>query len=169
MIDRGNVSLPDEDESSRFFLLTSRFLESHGFIHYEVSNFAVSREFFCRHNQKYWRHVPYLGLGPAAHSFDGSRRWWNHRSVERYCDAIEAGVRPVAGEETLSPEQLELERMYLGLRTRQGITLQDLPESALPIVEELKRSRLIRITGNRLRPSRRGYLVADSLPVLLSR
>ena len=94
MIGRNEASLPGEEEARAFFLLTSRFVEAHGFIHYEVSNFAASRSFFCRHNQKYWSHVPYLGLGPAAHSFDGVQRWWNYRSLERYCRG------PRQGEET---------------------------------------------------------------------
>jgi oxygen-independent coproporphyrinogen-3 oxidase len=169
MIGRNEASLPGEEEERAFFLLTSRFLEAHGFIHYEVSNFAASRRFFCRHNQKYWTHVPYLGLGPAAHSFDGVQRWWNHRSLKRYVEALAMGGKPIAGRELLSDEQFELERLYLGLRTRRGVRLPDLPETALPLVEELRKARLVRVRGNRLYPSRRGYLVADSLPVLLSR
>jgi oxygen-independent coproporphyrinogen-3 oxidase len=169
MIGRNEASLPGEEEGRAFFLLTSRFLEDRGFVHYEVSNFAASRRFFCRHNGKYWSHVPYLGLGPAAHSFDGLQRWWNHRSLKRYVEALARGRKPVAGSELLSEEQLELERLSLGLRTRRGIRLPDLPETALPLVHELRKARLVRVRGNRLSLSRRGYLVADSLPVLLSR
>jgi oxygen-independent coproporphyrinogen-3 oxidase len=168
MAGAGQILLPDEDEAADLFLLTSRFLEAHGFIHYEVSNFAASRRLFCRHNQKYWSHADYLGLGPAAHSFDGTGRWWNYRSLERYCEALKRGMRPVEGEEVLSPEQRELERLYLGLRTRRGISLPSLRKGSLPVVRELKRAGLVTIRGGRLRPSRRGYLVADSLPLLLS-
>jgi oxygen-independent coproporphyrinogen-3 oxidase len=169
MVGTGRILLPDEEETADLFLLTSRFLEAHGFTHYEVSNFAASRRLFCRHNQKYWRHVDYLGLGPAAHSFDGTGRWWNYRSLERYCKALKRGMRPVEGEEVLSPEQRELERLYLGLRTRRGISLPDLRKESLPVVRELKRAGLVTIRGGRLCPSPRGYLVADSLPLLLSR
>jgi oxygen-independent coproporphyrinogen-3 oxidase len=168
MVGTGRILLPNDEEAADLFLMTSRFLESHGFTHYEVSNFAASRKFFCRHNQKYWNHADYLGLGPAAHSFDGTRRWWNYRSLERYCKALTRGVRPVEGEEVLSPEQRELERLYLGLRTRRGVDLLDVREESLPAVRELKAAGLVTIRGGRLRPSRRGYLVADSLPLLLS-
>lgn len=82
-VSRGEVRMPEGEQERALFLLTSRFLQEHGFVHYEVSNFAVSSDFFCRHNRKYWRHVPYLGLGPAAHSFDGGQRWWDHKTVER--------------------------------------------------------------------------------------
>jgi len=146
----------------------SRFLEAHGFIHYEVSNFAASGGFTCRHNEKYWCHVPYLGLGPSAHSFDGGQRWWNHRSVEQYCAALDKGEAPVEDRELLSADQLELERCYLGMRTRHGVALADLPERSMPMVRQLRKARLVRINGDRLIPSTRGFLVADSLPVLLS-
>ena len=168
MVGTGRILLPGEEEAADLFLMTSRFLEAHGFTHYEVSNFAASRRLFCRHNQKYWNHVDYLGLGPAAHSFDGAGRWWNYRSLERYCEALSRGMRPVEGEEMLSPEQRELERLYLGLRTRRGVSLPSLREESLPAVRELKRAGLVTVRGGRLCPSRRGYLVADSLPVLLS-
>ena len=87
---------------------------------------------------------------------------------ERYCEALNRGMRPVEGEEVLSPEQRELERLYLGLRTRRGLSLPSLRKESLPVVRELKRAGLVTIRGDRLCPSRRGYLVADSLPVLLS-
>ncbi len=168
MVETGRILLPDEEAGRGFFLMTSRFLEAHGFTHYEVSNFAGSERLYCRHNQKYWTHVEYLGLGPAAHSFDGTRRWWNYRSLQRYREALNRGMRPVEGEELLSPEQLELERIYLGLRTRRGLSLPSLRKESLPAVRELKRAGLVTIRGDRLCPSRLGYLVADSLPVLLS-
>jgi len=167
MVSGGGLVLPGEKEARKFFLTTSRFLESAGFIHYEVSNFAASRERLCRHNEKYWRRVPYLGLGPSAHSFDGLTRWWNHRSLRRYLAAAVRGKRPVAGHETLSEEQTELEMLYLGLRTRRGIKLADLGARALPALSELRRARLVRVRGDRVAPSRLGYLVADSLPALL--
>ncbi len=168
MVDTGRILLPGEEAERDFFLATSLFLEAHGFTHYEVSNFAGPGRLYCRHNQKYWTHVEYLGLGPAAHSFDGTGRWWNYRSLQRYCDALTRGMRPVEGEELLTPEQLELESLYLGLRTKRGVRLPSLRKESLPVVRELKRAGLVTIRAGRLCPSRLGYLVADSLPLLLS-
>ncbi|MBN2417833.1 MAG: radical SAM family heme chaperone HemW, partial [Deltaproteobacteria bacterium] len=74
---RGELKELSEDTASRFFIETSAFLEQQGFLHYEVSNFAKRPELRSRHNMKYWKRVPYLGLGPSAHSFDGEKRWWN--------------------------------------------------------------------------------------------
>jgi oxygen-independent coproporphyrinogen-3 oxidase len=103
-----------KSKQKKIFLSTSRFLREQGFIHYEVSNFACSRKFRSRHNLKYWRHTPYLGLGPAAHSFDNNRRWWNVRSVNQYCASLEKNKKPVEETELLSPEQLDLERLLPG-------------------------------------------------------
>lgn len=164
----GKVALPGEERERSLFLATSRYLEERGFVHYEVSNFAASEDLPCRHNEKYWTHVPYLGLGPSAHSFDGSRRWWNHRSLRDYCIALARGEAPVEDSEKLTPDQIGLERCYLGLRTRRGVALADLPDRSMPMVRQLRKARLVRVRGNRLVPSNRGFLVADSLPVLLS-
>ena len=95
--------------SYRFFSTTSAFLEDNGYVHYEVSNFARAESLVSRHNHKYWDHTPYLGLGPAAHSFRGNRRWWNHRNLQRYIGDLHAGRTPVDGREDLSQEQLRME------------------------------------------------------------
>jgi oxygen-independent coproporphyrinogen-3 oxidase len=168
MVAGGTLRLPGDRKARDLFLLTSHFLESHGFIHYEVSNFAVSRRKVCRHNEKYWQHTPYLGLGPSAHSFDGSRRWWNVRSVDRYCQLLDARLSSVEETESLSAEQLDLERLYLGLRTSAGIKQEDLPDNARPILDRLKKAGLLRLEKDRVLPTVYGFLVADSLPVLLS-
>ncbi len=75
---RGELSLPDEETQREFFLLTANFLTARGYLHYEVANFARQGpqagslcHYCCRHNLKYWTRTPYLGLGPAAHSFHG--------------------------------------------------------------------------------------------------
>ncbi len=120
---RGVITLPDEAEETALFLDTAHFLEEHGYLHYEISNFASGETTRSRHNQKYWQHTPYLGLGPSAHSFQQGKRWWNHRSIEGYCSALSAGKAPVSGKEHLTREQLDLESLYLGLRTSAGVDL----------------------------------------------
>jgi oxygen-independent coproporphyrinogen III oxidase len=121
---KGAFALPEEEAQREFFLRTSEFLESEGYIHYEVSNFARGEEHLSRHNQKYWDHSPNLGLGPNAHSFNGTRRWWNHRSAEKYIAALTAGTLPVDSFEDLTTKQKMLERIYFGMRTRKGIDLK---------------------------------------------
>jgi oxygen-independent coproporphyrinogen-3 oxidase len=168
---RQNTLMQMGDEKQRsFFLLTSEFLESHGYLHYEVSSFAQSDALMCRHNRKYWNHTPYLGLGPAAHSFNGHQRWWNVKSVSRYCELIHQGTPPVSETEKLSSEQRLLESLFLGFRTSDGVNLSlvaDRPQTQ-SILEDLQRSQLIRIENGRAIPTRQGFLVADSLPLLFS-
>ena len=77
------VELP-EDHQACFFELTHEVLDAAGYPAYEVSNFASAPEHRSGHNQKYWNHTPYLGLGPSAHSFDGRRRWWNERQLRAW-------------------------------------------------------------------------------------
>lgn len=164
----GKLQLLGEKEEKALFLLTSAYLKARGFIHYEISNFAVSREYESRHNLKYWRHVPYLGLGPAAHSFKDGVRWWNHRSVENYCGVLSRGKKPVEDTEMLSREQLRLERLFLGFRTDHGVAVSDL--TCQPTFNEIlmraKQSRLVTVRNNRIIPTRKGYLVADRLPLM---
>lgn len=111
----------DDGEVARRFAFTSRYAQRHGYDHYEVSNFARGWGMRSRHNEKYWSMVPYTGLGPAAHSFDGVRRWWNISDVRGYIRVLAAGRRPVKERETLTREQLMIERLMLGLRTFKGV------------------------------------------------
>jgi putative oxygen-independent coproporphyrinogen III oxidase len=156
--------LPEETERE-FFLFTSRFLEDQGYLHYEISNFARGHENRSRHNGKYWNHTPYLGLGPAAHSFRDGRRWWNYRSLQDYCQALNQGYAPVADEETLTPEQTRLEALYLGLRTREGVDLELMAnvQRTKTVMQEIVRAGLAEVRDDRLRPTREGLVVAVRL------
>jgi len=165
----GQIRPLSEDEQSDFFLTTSEFLEASGYIHYEISNFARSPEHLSRHNTKYWRHIPYLGLGPGAHSFQAGIRWWNLKSVELYCQALAGGQTPMAGSESLSQEQLTLESLYLGLRTKDGISARILDGShqVKHTLGQLQAAGLVELTNGKVMPTLKGFLVADSLPLML--
>jgi oxygen-independent coproporphyrinogen-3 oxidase len=142
-------------------------LSEAGYDHYEVSNFAKTREHRSRHNMKYWRHVPYLGLGPSAHSFDGGHgRWANVASVGAYCEAVGEGRRPTVFEEELTEDQLRCERVAMGMRTSEGVEAGLVDESEVISLEE---EGLLRMEGGRVRPTERGMLVADALALALTR
>ncbi|RJR39586.1 MAG: coproporphyrinogen III oxidase family protein [Deltaproteobacteria bacterium] len=237
---RGEVIPATEEEERDFFLFTSRFLEDHDYLHYEISNFArqkgrlgqapvinpkdatptltlppqgggdsavaslphnvqftandaqfLANEEFCprlinnqgsfnrkpktenrkpyfsRHNRKYWRHIPYLGLGPGAHSFQEGVRWWNVASVPQYCQSLARGEAPLADREILSPEQLRLEALYLGLRTREGAPLDLLRQTRgwEKTLTNLQKSGLVEMRRDRAVPTLEGFLMADSLPL----
>ncbi len=171
---KDDFSLPDEDGLSDFFFQTSATLREAGYLHYEISNFAVNEASLSRHNQKYWRHAPYLGLGPSAHSFLGNKRWWNHRDVGAYTDSVARDLPPREAEEVLTPDQLRLEAWLLGVRTRRGIDLKDfqrrynyeiLVEKG-PNLRSMAEKRLLEIRDGFLRPTLAGMAVADSLALL---
>jgi putative oxygen-independent coproporphyrinogen III oxidase len=156
-------------EERELFLVTSQFLEQEGYLHYEVSNFARPGH-LCRHNLKYWDRTPYLGLGPAAHSFDGNARWWNTRSIRRYQQRLLCGHAPIAGKEILSEENRIMECLLLGLRTTKGIEIdlvRDVPGLGSR-VKHLEDSGLVIIREGRVLPTREGLLYADGLPLLFT-
>lgn len=164
----GRMAAPDEERGRELFQATADFLTGQGYEHYEVSNFALGLENRSRHNQKYWRRVPYLGLGPSAHSFREEERWWNVASVKGYCRALSEGTSPAAGQEKLDPEQRALEELYLGLRTSEGVALAEgagRPGFEAGLAAALERG-LVEVCAGRVVPTLEGFLVADRLPLL---
>jgi oxygen-independent coproporphyrinogen-3 oxidase len=121
-ISRGAATAPDDERYAAEYLQAHLRLTTCGYRFYEVSN-AARDGWRSRHNAAYWSGRPYLGLGPAAHSFDGRARRWNLAAWEAYRRAVAAGRSPVESEEALSEEQRELERVYLLLRTDEGLLL----------------------------------------------
>ena len=130
-VGQGRVALPDEDEVVRQYYELRRRLTAAGFAQYEVSNYARPG-YESRHNSRYWDRTPYLGLGPAAHSFDGSRRRWNVSSVEEYCKGMAGAagspVPPVFQEETLTEADALNELLMTSLRTVRGLPVAAVPD-----------------------------------------
>ena len=122
-IDRraGRVHALSDRRSADLFRLTHDVLETAGYEHYEISNFASGPDRRSRHNQKYWNDCPYIGLGPAAHSYHGTTRWWNHANLDSYLTDLKQGKLPRGGLEHLTAEQQMIEALYLGLRQSDGI------------------------------------------------
>ena len=116
---RGEFAPVDEAVSEEEFARVHDVLTAAGYEHYEVSNFARPG-YRARHNAAYWHSVPYLGIGPAAHSFDGCERHWNVASVEAYI----AGAPAEA--EQLSLRDRYNEYVMTRLRTAEGICLEEL-------------------------------------------
>ncbi|HWA16630.1 MAG TPA: radical SAM family heme chaperone HemW [Gemmatimonadales bacterium] len=129
-VDRGEVhTTPDERYAVEFLEAHAR-LTAAGYAHYEVSNYGRPGR-IAQHNSAYWRRVPYLGLGPSAHSANGNRRWWNIREWAEWDAALADGKESVAGQEELSPESIQVEELYLGLRTSNGLAVNLLPPDLL--------------------------------------
>ena len=164
--EKGQLEFNMEEEES--FLLTSDILEENGYIHYEVSNFAKSANLFSSHNQKYWQHIPYLGLGPSALSCMDYTRGWDVSSVKEYINVLNKGSKPIEEKEKIGKKEKKLESLFLGFRTKQGIALEALKEykKVEIILNRLIESGLIEIKGSRAVPTKKGFLVADSIPLM---
>jgi oxygen-independent coproporphyrinogen-3 oxidase len=160
-ISRGMVVEPGEERYADEYLRAHERLGAASYEFYEVSNAARAGR-RSRHNSAYWSGRSYLGVGPAAHSFDGRTRRWNHPAWEAYRRAIGAGESPVESREMLTDEQRELERVYLGLRTREGIPWPG-TSSLAPQLSALVRSGWLVVDGDRLRCTPSGWLRLDSL------
>jgi oxygen-independent coproporphyrinogen-3 oxidase len=172
----GDFSIPDEELQYEFFIKTSEFLERNGYVHYEVSNFSRGPDFAARHNQKYWQHVPYLGLGPSAHSFSGRKRWWNYADVGKYIDLLLLGKSPVENSEEIGADEICLEMLGLGLRTRKGICLREfertrgmpLDKKELDFLETFCDEGYAVLSEGWFRPTLKGMAVADRLALELA-
>ena len=151
-IELGKAMPISDDDALRDYEILCRRTKENGYLHYEISNFCKSR-MHSKHNASYWFGMPYLGLGPSAHSYDGSSRQWNVASVEKYCNmvgvstssttspkapelvapkaqsslSLSKGRRaeaPAIENERLTPEQHYDEYVMLRLRTHWGIDLK---------------------------------------------
>ncbi|MCQ2238261.1 MAG: radical SAM family heme chaperone HemW [Bacteroidaceae bacterium] len=116
-----NVQEVDEDLSIQFFETLVHTLQSHGFQHYEISNFCLPNK-HSRHNSSYWSGIPYLGCGASAHSFNTVSRQWNIASLTDYIFGIESG-KPAFETEELDVSTRYNEYVMTGLRTSKGISM----------------------------------------------
>jgi oxygen-independent coproporphyrinogen-3 oxidase len=169
---RGIGGLPDEDTVVEQYWVLARAAAARGFEHYEVSNYALPG-FRSRHNQVYWRRGEYLACGPGAAGFIGDLRWSNVRPVGRYCALLDAGRLPVDTWERLSARQTLGERLFLGLRTIDGVPSAWLAERAEG--DDVVATRLdlwrqqgwLDERGGRVRLTESGFLLSDALFVEL--
>ncbi len=168
-VNAGEVIMPAEETDYRMFTVTRELLAAGGYSAYEVSNFAQEGR-TCRHNLHYWRIEPYLGLGPAAHGFDGRRRYWNVRDLDEYLRRVAAGESPRSGSEKLTGEQLANERLAFGLRLAEGVSVTDglgFGSSGAfrrQFAAQLQHwSGKVELSGTQLRATPTGVLFLDSL------
>jgi oxygen-independent coproporphyrinogen III oxidase len=165
-VNEGRETLADEDQYVDEYLLAVEMLSAAGFEHYEVSNFAKPA-LWSRHNHAYWTGVPYLGIGPGAHSFVPPVRWWNVRDWNDYARRLGQGESVREGEETVGDETAALERAWLGLRTRDGLQLAELNAPQQARVTQWQSRGLAQVDGGVARLTAQGWLVLDRLVVEL--
>lgn len=163
----GRESMPGQERYGAEFLAVAERLTAEGYEHYELSNFARPG---CesRHNSAYWRGVSYIGLGNGAHSYVPPRRWWNHRDWTEYRSVVASGESPRAEEEVVGPDAARLERIWLALRTREGLERSELDAPGLAKAGDWARLGWAVLDQERLRLTPDGWLLLDRLAVELA-
>ena len=162
-IESGLLPRPDEETAVEMSLLSSDVLQGAGFEQYEISNFAKPGK-RSRHNDSYWTGKPYLGLGPSAHSLIGNKRFWNIYDVDRYMDILAQNRLPIEDQELLSPEDRKLERLAVGLRRKEGVSVSELAVDVKKY-SVLVEAGLARLQLGMLSLTSRGMLLADEIAV----
>jgi putative oxygen-independent coproporphyrinogen III oxidase len=153
---RGEVVMPDDDETAVKYELADATLGSAGFDWYELSNWATSEAGRCRHNELYWQSADWLGVGPGAHSHISGRRWWNVKHPAAYAQRLAAGESPEADHEDIDQRAAQLEDVMLRLRLREGIEIEHLQN-----LDAMVESGLVVIAEGRASLTLTGRLLAD--------
>ena len=180
----GNLNVPDDDISADMYELAIEVLGGVGYEHYEISNWA-RRGFRSRHNLAYWLNLPYLGVGPGAHSSMSDKRFANLKSPKRYIETMSAnrdngespdnpfeeGELAIDFVESTSPAMAMSETMMLGLRLAEGVSDADfqtrfgntLDSVYADEIEFLAKAGLIERASERIRLTRRGRLLGNEV------
>ena len=169
-VENGKVKSPKEAEQNKEFFYMKDFLKDHGFDHYEISNFGKPG-FHSKHNTSYWKYKEYLGIGPSAHSYNGSElRSWNIANNQQYIKKLSSNLL-AKEEEVLSEEDQFNEMIMIGLRTIWGVDLSRLKESFNDrIVEHFQTEiqtkiseGILKISENHLKISDEHWFMADGI------
>lgn len=168
-IEKGKLEAPDENAGIRHFHILREWASANGYEHYEISNLCKHGH-YARHNTSYWQSVPYLGIGPSAHSFDGKVRYSNVASIEAYKTGVAAG-NPVMSSEILSREDHFNEYLMTRLRTQWGVDTDFMnrqfgPEETsefLERIQEFIHQELVVQQQSRFTLSESGMLLSDHI------
>jgi len=168
-VQKGIIPNPDDGQAQEQFLLLMDQLEAAGFMHYELSNFG-KEGYFSKNNSAYWLGKSYVGIGPAAHSFNGTQRGWNISNNTKYIQALEAHELPLELE-TLSLTDRYNEYVMTGLRTIWGVDLNRLETEFgsrfktyfIQQAEVHLEDHLLFIDGDIVRTTRKGKFLSDGI------
>ena len=166
---RGKLPLPKEELEAEMFEYIIAELEKSGFEHYEISNFSKPG-FESRHNLMYWDNAEYYGIGAGASGYVNGVRYKNHGPIRHYLTAVEEGNARITEEHLSQKEQME-EEMFLGLRKKSGVSMARFEEKFGrsfdglygEIVKDLVQQGLMQIEGDRVRMTKRGLFLGDTV------
>lgn len=169
LIKKNELADVDTDQQARQFLLLMDWMQTAGYEHYEISNFAKPG-WRSRHNTAYWLGRKYLGLGPSAHSFNGVERQWNVANNAMYIQSLAQGQVPAEKEVLKTKDRLN-EYIMTSLRTMEGLNLSEVNhhfgnEAASKIMQESGRyikSENMLLENGFLKLTRSGKLLADGI------
>jgi oxygen-independent coproporphyrinogen-3 oxidase len=165
LVASGATSERREEGYEEEFVTAHKRLTAAGFEHYEVSNYGRPGR-RARHNSAYWSGVPYVGLGPAAHGFDGEIRRWNARAYAAWRDLALSARDPIEGDERLTAENRIAESVYLGLRSDAGLELR--PNERRLVASWLDAGWATLGVDGRIRCTALGWLRLDALAAVLT-
>ncbi|MCL3818244.1 radical SAM family heme chaperone HemW [Aeromicrobium wangtongii] len=160
---RGEVVMPDDDETADKYVLADEMLTAAGLGWYELSNWARDEAAWCRHNVLYWHSDDWLGIGPGAHSHVAGERWWNVKHPAAYAQRLAAGESPRHDGESIDGATARVERIMLETRLRSGLDLSALTAAALAEVPDVVGSGLADVHDDHLVLTRPGRLLADAV------
>jgi len=160
----------NEEQEREMYSAAMDDLAAAGFEQYEISNFALSG-FRCRHNEVYWKGLPFFGFGPGAASYVDGRRALNHRSVLTWLKRVSSGKSPIMETEELTGEDRAREAIVLGLRRREGIqkdefaalTGYEIGSLAGETISRYSELGLLEEVDSHLRLTREGRFLADAV------
>jgi oxygen-independent coproporphyrinogen-3 oxidase len=162
----GRLIMPDEDAIAEMYYRGIDMLESNGYSHYEISNFA-KYGFECRHNSNYWNRGQYIGAGAGAHSFIGNVRYCNIANITKYIDKLKSHNMPLDKEDTTTDMEAYKEIIFLGLRKTGGIELNSLPEhlsfAIKKAAEDKSISSLLSYNNNSICLTRKGLILSNEV------
>ena len=150
----------DPEQQGRQFLLLMEYMQKAGFEHYEISNFAKPG-YRSKHNSSYWKGVHYLGLGPSAHSFNGSSRQWNVANNQLYIQSLKQGIISFEKEELTATQQLN-EYIMTGLRLMEGCDLNY-------ISQQFGKEKAAELNSNAEAPIGKGLMIAQDNHLILTK
>ncbi len=168
-IKKGLIDNVDDEQAHEQFHILKDTLEASDFIHYELSNFG-KENYFSKNNSAYWQRKSYIGIGPSAHSFNGTERGWNIRNNSKYINAIQSNILPIETEMLTKTDQYN-EYVMTGLRTIWGVSFDKVEHDFGTVfkdylIEQSKifiNQHLLYIDDEHLRVTKKGQFLSDGI------
>ena len=168
-IDKGIIPNVDDEVAEEQFNILYTLLEKEGFINYEISNFG-KEGYFSKNNTAYWKGKKYIGIGPSAHSYDGTKRGWNINNNSKYIRSIKENILPLE-EEVLSKTDRYNEYVMTALRTIWGVSLDKIRnefgtnyyEYLLDQSDKYIKEKLLVTEGDKLSVTKKGKFLCDGI------